>query len=100
METVQTTTGGLFDVLTQEMRLRNYSPKTIKAYKSCIRGFAQYISPKNPRDAANEDIRNFLLYQIDKKKLSPATVNQIFDALRFLYRDIYTYQSENTWKNY
>jgi site-specific recombinase XerD len=89
METVQTTTGGLFDVLAQEMRLRNYSPKTIKAYKSCIRGFAQYISPKNPRDATNEDIRNFLLYQIDKKKLSPATVNQIFNALRFLYVELY-----------
>jgi hypothetical protein len=100
METVQTTRGGLFDVMAQELKLRNYSPKTIKAYKSCIRGFAQDISPKNPREAANEDIRNFLLYQIDKKKLSPATVNQIFNILRFLYRDIYTYQPENTCKNY
>jgi site-specific recombinase XerD len=81
--------GGLFDILAQEMRLRNYSYKTIKAYKSCIRGFAQYISPKNPRDATNEDIRNFLLYQIDKKRLSPATVNQIFNALRFLYVELY-----------
>jgi site-specific recombinase XerD len=88
MKTLQTTVG-LFDVLAQEMRLRNYSPKTIKAYKSCIRGFAQYISPKNPREATNEDIRNFLLYQIDKKKLSPATVNQIFNALRFLYVELY-----------
>jgi uncharacterized protein YaaR (DUF327 family) len=59
METVQTTTGGLFNALAQEMRLPNYSPKTIKSYKSCIREFTQYISPKNPRDAANEDIRNF-----------------------------------------
>jgi integrase/recombinase XerD len=89
METSQKTTGGLFDVLAQEMRLRNYSYKTIKAYKSCIREFAQYISPINPRDATNENIRNFLLYQIDKKNLSPATVNQIFNALRFLYVELY-----------
>jgi hypothetical protein len=35
----------LFDVLTQEMRLRNYSLKIIKAYKSCIHGFVRLILP-------------------------------------------------------
>lgn len=85
----QTTKDGLFDVLTQEMRLRNYSYKTLKAYKSCIRSFAQHLHPKHSREATNEDVRNFLLYQIDKKKLSPATVNQTFNALRFLYVELY-----------
>jgi integrase/recombinase XerD len=77
------------DVLAQELRLRNYSPKTIKAYKSCIRSFARYIAPKHPREATEEDIRKFLLYQISEKKLSAATVNQIYNALRFLYAELY-----------
>jgi site-specific recombinase XerD len=89
METVQTTTGGLFDVLAQEMRLRNYSPKTIKAYKSCIRGFVRFISPRHPRELQDEDIRAYLVHLIDEKKSSSATVHQVIDAIRFLYVELY-----------
>jgi hypothetical protein len=65
MEPSQTISGGLFDVLTQEMRLRNYSPKTIKAYKSCIRSLARYYDPKHPRELTNEEIHAFLVHQIE-----------------------------------
>lgn len=36
-----------------------------------------------------QDIRNFLLHLIEAKKLAPATVNQMFNALRFLYVELY-----------
>ena len=52
----------LFEVLTQEMRLRNYSHKTIKAYKSCIRSFVDHYAPHHPRELTNEDIRCYLLH--------------------------------------
>jgi len=64
------------------------SHKTLKAYRSCLRSFIKYFAPRHPRELTNDDIRNYLLYLIDEKKLAPATMNQIFNALRFLYVDI------------
>ena len=64
-------------------------PKTIKAYKSCIRSYAQRIAPKHPREASNAEIRNYLLYLLTEKKSPASTVNQIFNALRLLYVDLY-----------
>jgi integrase/recombinase XerD len=79
----------LFEVLTQEMRLRNYSSKTIKAYKSCIRSLAEHFTPRHPRELTNEDIRRYLLHLIDEQRLAASTVNQVFNALRFLYIELY-----------
>ncbi|MFH0988500.1 MAG: site-specific tyrosine recombinase/integron integrase [bacterium] len=79
----------LFDVLGQEMRLRNYSPETIKAYKCCIRSLAAFVAPKHPRDLTGEDIRKFLVYQVDFKKLSSGTITQMINAFRFLYVEMY-----------
>lgn len=79
----------LFEVLTKELRLRNYSQKTVKAYSSCIRSFVRYFSPRHPRELAEKEIRTYFLHLLDEKKLSAATVNQAFNALRFLYVELY-----------
>jgi integrase/recombinase XerD len=80
---------GLFEVLSRELRLRNYSPKTIKAYKSIIRSFAHHFKPRHPRELTENDIRNYLLYLLEEKQSASSTVNQAFNALRFLYVDLY-----------
>lgn len=79
----------LFDVLVKELRLRNYSPKTIKAYKSCVRSLVRYFSPRHPRDLTNDDIRSYLLYLLEEKKRPSGTVNQVFNAIKFLYVELY-----------
>jgi site-specific recombinase XerD len=80
---------GLFEVLTSELRIRNYSPKTIKAYRSCVRSFVKYLSPRHPRVATENDIERYLLYLLDHENLSAASVNQAVNALRFLYVELY-----------
>lgn len=80
---------GLFEVLTNELRIRNYSPKTIKAYRSCVRSFVKYLSPRHPREATEQDIERYLLFLLDHKELSAASVNQAVNALRFLYVELY-----------
>lgn len=80
---------GFFETVRQELRLRNYSNKTIKAYISCLRSFVRYVHPKHPRGLGNDDIKHYLLYAIEEKKLSAGTINQIFNALRFLYVELY-----------
>ena len=73
----------------RELRIRNYSPKTIKAYRSCIRLFVDFFAPRHPRELSSDDIRRYILHQIDEKKLSAGTVSQTLNALRFLYGEIY-----------
>ncbi len=80
---------GLFETVRREMRLRNYSHKTIKAYVSCLRSFTQQVHPKHPRDVAEQDIRGYLLFLIEEKRFAASSVNQVYNALRFLYVDLY-----------
>jgi len=80
---------GLFEVLARELRLRNYSPKTAKSYRSCLRTFASHFSPRHPRDLTGEDIRSFLIYLMDEKHWEAASINQMLNALRFLYVELY-----------
>jgi integrase/recombinase XerD len=79
----------LFETLRTEMRLRNYSHKTTKAYRSCIRRFIRHIHPKHPREATDSDIRGFLLHLIEIEHYSASSINQIINALRYLYVELY-----------
>ncbi len=79
----------LFTTLSHELTLRNYSHKTLKAYRSCLRSFIKYFVPRHPRELSSEDIRTYLLHLIEKEKLATSTVNQVFNALRFLYVELY-----------
>lgn len=80
---------GFYDKIRSEFRLRNYSHKTIKSYTSCLRSFIRYITPRHPREVNEEEIRKYLLHLITEKKLAASTVNQVFNALRFLYVELY-----------
>jgi site-specific recombinase XerD len=73
----------------EELRLRNYSPRTIKAYVSCVRTFARHIAPILPRDATENHIRSYLLDLLERKESPAGTVNQVYNALRFLYEEMY-----------
>ncbi len=79
----------LFETVRRELRLRNYSHKTIKAYLSSLRSFAEYFYPCHPRELTETEIRSYLLYLLESKGLAAATVNQTFNALRFLYVELY-----------
>ena len=80
---------GLLETTRQEMRLRNYSHKTIKAYISCLRTFIRYIHPKHPREATDADLRAFILFLIEHEHYASSTINQVINALRLLYVDLY-----------
>ena len=80
---------GFYETVRRELRLRNYSHKTIKSYISCLHSFTRYIKPQHPRQIEETDIRRYLLYLLEEKEFSAATVNQVFNALRFLYVELY-----------
>lgn len=75
--------------LRTEMRLRNYSSRTIKSYTSCVRSFIRNIAPRHPRELRDGDLRAYLLFLIDHQGLSASTIHQVINALRFLFVDLY-----------
>jgi len=72
--------------LEDELKLRNYSPKTIKSYLSCV---AEYLRAKQGNfDLVDIDfIKRYLLSKIDKG-MSSQTVNQSLQAINFFYRNV------------
>jgi site-specific recombinase XerD len=71
--------------MTQDMKIRNYSPRTIEIYIDRVAKFAQYFNT-SPDQLSSEHIREFQRYLVEDKKCSWSQLNQTVCALRFFYR--------------
>ncbi len=69
-----------------ELRLRNYSPKTIKSYLDYLRDYFIFKKTNLPKIDEN-NIKMFLLNKKDKK-YAPQTVNLYLNAIKFFYREV------------
>jgi integron integrase len=78
----------VYDDLSAEIKIRHYSPKTLKAYTGWVRQFQSYTKSKDPRLLSPADVRDFLTFLAVKRKVSASSQNQAFNALLFLYRHI------------
>jgi integrase/recombinase XerD len=67
-----------------EMKLRNFSPKTEYAYVSAVAGLAQYFNC-SPDKLNNENVQSYVLHLIEGRKLSWSTCNVVISGLRFFY---------------
>jgi len=68
------------------MKIRNYSPKTIKSY---LYGLRAYFSFKgnNYSKLDKENIRDFLLH-CEQNKISPQSRNLFLNSIKFYYRNV------------
>jgi integrase/recombinase XerD len=73
----------MFQPMIDEMKLRNYSKRTITSYLHYNRKFLQ-LYRMNPQKVRGNDIRKYLLQLIAWRK-SSATVNLAHNALNFYY---------------
>ena len=71
----------------EELRLRNYSPNTQRAYIRCLANFAKHFRTA-PDRLGPEHVRDYQLFLVQQKKLSWSPFNQTVCALRFFYHDV------------
>src|SRR5215472_2485654 len=70
--------------MTEELQLRNSSEDTIRSYVSSVERFARYYHTSPDRMDA-EQVRSYLLYLLEERKLSWSAIHVNRAALRFLY---------------
>jgi len=76
--------GALRDRMFANMRMRNFSPRTIKAYLWHVTEFTRYFD-KAPNLLGEEEVRQYLLYLLDERKVSWSNMNIGYSALKFFY---------------
>ena len=68
----------------EDMQLRNFSAGTQRSYIHYIANFALYYR-MSPDRLCLDDIRNYQLYLIEQRQLSPQSINCFVAASKFLY---------------
>jgi integrase/recombinase XerD len=68
----------------EELRLRNFTPRTIRTYTGVVSAFARYFH-KSPDKLGPEHVRIYQLYLLNERKLAWHSIEVHVSALRFLY---------------
>ena len=68
----------------EDMQLRHLTPETQRNYVHHVAAYARYFG-KSPELLDLEAIREYQLYLLNDRKLSPQTINQYISSVKFLY---------------
>jgi len=70
----------------EELRLKNYSKKTIKSYLSNIKKYLLFAKKRKSK-TKEKAVKDFLL-SLEEKCLSPSSINLALNAVKFFYRNV------------
>jgi len=73
------------DMLNNEIRLRQYSRKTLRAYMKQTCNFQVYLKSKSPDLIDSKDAKAYITYLAVNKQVSASTQNLAFNALLFFF---------------
>jgi integrase/recombinase XerD len=76
--------GALYDQMKMDLELKNFSPKTVTCYLTCMVNFVRHYG-RSPMEMGEEEIRKYLHYLIHEKKASQSIINQAYSAMKFFY---------------
>lgn len=70
--------------MSEDMRLRDFRPKTQDAYRRAVRQFLEHVK-KEPGALTEDDVRRYLIHLRDERMLAPSTRNIAVHGLRFFF---------------
>ena len=68
--------------------LRNYSPRTLEAYRFWIARFQSFVRSRPTAGLGAQEVRGFLSDLAVREHVAASTQNQAFNALLFFYRHV------------
>jgi site-specific recombinase XerD len=72
----------------QKLKLRGYSENTVRTYLQHFKEFLLFYYDSHPVEISELEIRNYILYLIEKRKLSKSTQNQSINSIKFFYEKV------------
>jgi integrase/recombinase XerD len=72
----------------QKLRLKAYSPATIKNYLSELSQFLTYVEPRDPKSQSKDDIEAYIYKLITKYNISESKQNTAINAIKFYYEAV------------
>lgn len=78
----------LLDQLRSCIRDNHYSPRTERAYVYWARWYIRFHGLRHPMNMGGNEIRQFLSYLNNERKIAGATYTQAISALLFLYKKV------------
>lgn len=85
----------LFERLTAEIRVRQYSIRTEQAYSDWVKRYLLFSQVNNEEDLDANTIQIFLEYLAVKRNVSASTQNQALNALVFLFKQVLGVDTDN-----
>ena len=70
--------------MSEDMRLRDFRPRTQEAYLLATRQLLDWVK-QEPEELTAEDVRYYVLYLREQRRLSPSSINVAVHALRFFF---------------
>lgn len=70
----------------EDMDLHGMKPHTQRAYLRAVTMLANHFG-KSPDKLGKEDVRKFLVYLVQQRKISQSYFNQVLSALRFFFQN-------------
>ncbi len=80
----------LLEKIKNELKLRNYSRKTIGCYVACLTDYFRYI--KNIKKDPNVNLIKKYLLEKQEREQSSQTINVYLQAIKYFYREIFKSQ--------
>jgi integrase/recombinase XerD len=84
----------IIQALTATMQVQHYSRKTYKNYKQALIALIRFAGPKAVDSLTKEQYQSYLLFLIEKKRLSGATLNVHINAYKFYCEKILQREKE------
>ncbi|PIP28078.1 MAG: hypothetical protein COX29_03135 [Candidatus Moranbacteria bacterium CG23_combo_of_CG06-09_8_20_14_all_35_22] len=76
----------LLQKIKNELKLRNYSPRTIESYLGCLTDYFKYVKIVK-KEPEIELIKKYLLEKQDRGQ-SSQTINVHLQAIKYFYREV------------
>ncbi len=75
-------------IMEQKLHLKGYAKSTCKTYLEQFKLFMRFYHPAPLHELSEAEIRNYILYLVERKKMSKSTQNQAINAIKFFYEKV------------